>query len=160
MLLAKADEQDRASARDAADKAEEAATEAADQQVAQMYQKAGDESAQAWATGLGQLAGGVCEMVGGTFDEGSKCRTTWEGAAKTLPGVGTCASAPFRAWADDDAAAATRFEFRSQAAVRRENQAQQDAEAANASLQKLEDLAGQIEQAKNAARLSAASSRA
>jgi hypothetical protein len=175
VLLVRADEQDRTSARQIEDAAEEAATKDANDRVAQIRSKADAERDGAFASGIAEIAGGAF-AVGAAFfpaaNDGDHCsqpsaadrRFDWNaalnGCAKALPGVGTMFGGQYKGVADRDDADAARFEAQSQADIRRYDRAQSDAQAADQSIQRVEQFLEQTQQTENATRLAAATFRA
>jgi hypothetical protein len=168
ILLTEADEQDRRSARDIAQKADAAAATEENERVQAMQEKADADSDQALWSGVGEIAGGLC-TAGGAFVGGASAssstqvaqhgfdwRAVLDGAAKTLPGVGTIGAGGRKAAADQDDANAARLDAQSQIDVRRYSEANDDAQTARDAIQKVEQFLEQIQQTKNAARLSAA----
>jgi hypothetical protein len=175
MLLTEADEQDRTASRQIEDVADQAASQDENDRVVQMRAKASADENQAFASGLGDIAGGACMVGGAVFTPGSGSQgglsespdtshgIDWSGAlnggGKALPGVGQIVAGQYKGAADRADADAARFDAQAQADIRRYNQAESDAQAANASMQRVEQFLDQIQQTENATRLSAASYR-
>ena len=82
-LMTRADSQDRTAAREQEDAADGAAMKAEGQRVAQMMDKADQDSAQALATGIGDIAGGALTATSGFLPDGSsssgKCEEGTQG---------------------------------------------------------------------------------
>jgi hypothetical protein len=178
VILTQADEQDRTQSRALEQTADNAATREENQQVDAMRQKADSDRDAAMWTGVG-------EIVGGALTAGSACVTAsanaadgtarsdgvpprgnvdWhaalEAAAKASPGVGTIASGACSASGQEDDASASKSGAAAQADLRRCNEARDDAQAANDSIQKLEQFLDHVLETQNATRLAAAGLRA
>ena len=177
VLMVRADEQDRAAARQIAEAAEEAAMKDANDRVAQMQAKADADRDSALASGIGDIVGGGCGVLAafvtppnaGDQGSGSEPLTAhrgidWNaalnGCGKAAPGVGTMVAGQRKGDADRDDAEAARFEAQSQADIRRYDRAQSDAQEADQSIQRVEQFLEQTQQTENATRLTAATFRA
>jgi hypothetical protein len=172
VLLTRADEQDRAAARQVEDAAEEAAMNQADQQVAELRAKAGAEENAAFAEGIGEIAGGACSIWASltspststtgasAASKPSTLNVALSGGAVALPAAGKMVGGVYTGDAGRDNAEATRFEAQSQADIRRYDRAQSDAQAADQSIQRVEQFLEQTQQTENATRLAAATFRA
>lgn len=90
-------------------------------------------------------------------------RVNWHeilsGAAEVSPNAGGIVAGGYKAGADRADAGAAAAEAHAQADIRRFDQAHGDAQAANESIQKVEQFLDQIQQTQNAARLTAATIR-
>ena len=155
MLLTQADEQDRAASRQIETTADQAATREENDRVAQLRAKAGDDESQALASGIAGIAGGVLTASGALFDKDTGGRLACEGAGQGLPGAGQIIAGQYKAASDRADADAARFDAQAQADIRRGNQAHDDAQAANQSIQKVEQFLDQVQQTENATRLTA-----
>jgi hypothetical protein len=166
MLLTKADAQDRGEARRIEGAADQAAARDDAAQVAQMRDKIGADWGQALATGIAEGVGGACS-IGSAFvapptpgDASFNAHTALEGAGQASSAIGTIVSGSYKADAQGDDAAAAEAESRSQADIRRYGQAHEDAQAADASIQKVAQFLEQVQQTQNATQLTAATFRA
>lgn len=186
MLLTKADESDRKASRTLEQTADQAATAEENQRVQEMQDKARQDEAQGWASGLGDIAAGAC-TIGGAFAAGSSGSGNGTSAASNaatdttaaseagkqaaahfdwhtaMPGIGSGAQGAgvitagvFKSNADGDDGAAARYDAQSQAQVRRYNEVHDRITAANDSMQKVEQFLEQMQQTVNATRLAAA----
>ena len=157
-LLTRADCQDRTAARRMQDAADSDAMKAESQRVTQMMDKANQDSSQALATGLGDIAGGALVATSGFLPSGS---TSWrlvaEGAGKVMPGIGTIVAGGYKAEADRDDGRAAMSEAQAQIAIRRYEGARSDAQAASDSIRKVQDLLQAIQQTTGESRSAAAS---
>jgi hypothetical protein len=165
-LLVQADCQDRTAARSMQDAADSAAMKAESQRVAEMNDKASQDSAQALASGLGDVAGGVAVGTSGFLSDGSSAgggpngkspRLVAEGVGKVLPGIGTIAAGSFKAEADRDDGRAAMSEAQAQMAIRRYGVMGADAQAASDSIGKVQQLLQSIQQTTDESRSAAAS---
>jgi hypothetical protein len=173
MLLTQADEQDRAASRKLETTADQAATEEENQRVAQLQAKAQDDMNQALASGIGGIAGGVCTIVAGftVAPAGSSAtgpagaaqstdpRAIWTGMGSIVAKGGDLVAGLAKNSADKDDASAASFDAQSQSDLRRYNEAHDDVQASNQSMQKVEQFLDQVQQTENATRLSAATFR-
>jgi hypothetical protein len=170
MLLTRADNQDRTASRTIEDQSDSAAVAQDDQRVQQMMDKADQDAAQGLESGLGDIAGGVATSVSGFLPDGASTgvqgekdapSTNWrsfaEGFGKVAPGAGSIASSASRAEGDQDDARAASFEASAQLALRRYDGARDEAQAADASLQKVQQFLQQYQQSENESRSAAAS---
>lgn len=160
VLLTRADEQDRAAARQIEDAADKAATQAANERVQQLREKADADRSQGIAQGLLGIAGGVCTALGGFAAKDSAGRLGLEGGGQAMPAFGQVVGAQFKSEAEEADANAAQLDAQAQADIRRYDEAHDDEEAASQSLQKVEQFLDQAEQAENATRLAAATFRA
>jgi hypothetical protein len=174
MLLTKADQQDRTESRQLEDAADQAASRDDSDRVAQLQAKASADETQAMVSGIAGIAGGACMLAGAAFPSGSAlnqnvgCEGTvsydWNGAlngvGKALPDSSQVLSGPYRGAGDRAEAEAAKFEAQAQADLRRYGQAHEDAQAANESIQKVEQFLNNVQQTENATRLTAATYRA
>jgi len=175
ILLTRVDEQDRTSARQIEDAADQAAMRDANDRVEHLLAKADADRDSALATGIGDMAGGAC-MVGsafvpatgssgsGSLESSVSNRTIdWNaalnGGGKALPGVGEVIGGECRADAERDDGDAARLEAQAQADIRRYDRAQRDEQAADEAMQKVEQFVDQTQTSENAARLVAATFR-
>jgi len=165
-LLVRADCQDRTAARSMQDAADSDAMKAERQRVAEMNDKAAQDSSQAWASGLGDVAGGALVATSGFAsdgasengqDDGTSWRLVAEGAGKVLPGIGTIVAGGYKAEADRDDGRAAMFEAQAQMAIRRYGVAGADAQAASDSIGKVQELLQSIQQTTSESRSAAAS---
>ncbi len=177
MLLTKADEQDRSSERQIEDASDRAAAQEDAERVDELRQKAQDEESGALASGIAGIVGGVCGGAAAFFSpagspgvSGSNGASVsaaasagWgsflSGMGKVAPGTGDIVSGVFKGDAVRDEAAADLAEAQSQSQVRLANQAHEDNQAANASMDKVEQFLDQLQQSRSATRLAAASVR-
>ncbi len=165
MLLVRADDEDRSTARKAEDAADGAALSAANAHADALHDKADQDEYQAFWTGGAQILGGIATGASGFFDgttnNGVTAASKWHaglsGVAQALPGAGTLAAGFFRANADRHDADAARFDAQSQVAVRRYNEAHDDVQSANDSIQKVEQFLQSVAQSANETRNVAAS---
>jgi hypothetical protein len=158
MLLTQADEQDRKASRQTEVAADQAAAEQDSSRVVQMRAKAQDDVNSALAEGLGEVVGGLSQCGVGVFHSDT-AKALFGGGATAATGAGKIAGGAFRGDAgvrDADAAAA---EAQGQADIRRSGQAHEDAQAASASLDKVEQFLDQVMQTQNATRLATVSVR-
>ncbi|MDP8998774.1 MAG: hypothetical protein M3O46_01535 [Myxococcota bacterium] len=176
MLLTKADQQDRTESRQIEDTADQAASRDDSDRVAQLQAKASADESQALVTGIAGMVGGACMAVGACLPSASAlnqnvgCDATvshgfdWNGALNTvgkeLPDGGQVVSGQYRGAGDRAEADAAKFEAQAQADIRRYGQAHEDAQAANESIQKVEQFLNNVQQTENATRLTAATYRA
>lgn len=170
-LIARADEEDRAESRQIEAAADHAAMQEEDARVAQLESKAGADEWEGLSEGLGEIAGGLC-TAGSAFAPSAACADTaggaggfqWGtalvGAAGVFKGAGAAVAGGFKAAADQSDANAARFEAEAQADVRCYDEAHEASQAANQSLDKVEQALEQIQQTDNASRLAAATYRA
>jgi hypothetical protein len=175
ILLTRADEQDRTSALQMENAADQAAMRDANDRVAQLRAKADADRDSALATGLGEIAEGACSVgagfvpasnssaSGGSPSAGANHGMDWiatlGGGGKALRGVGDVIGGVSKGEADRDEAEAARFDAQAQADTRRYERAQSDEQATNEAMQKVEQFVDQTQQAQNAARLAAATFR-
>ena len=173
MLLTQADEQDRAASRQIETTADQAATREENERVAQLQTKARDDESQAVASGVAGIAGGAITVVGafvggpsasnaaGASSAGQS--TDWHqvlsGVGAAAPKVGDLVAGQFKGDADNADASAARFDAEAQSDLRRYNEAHDDAQAANQSMQKVQQFLDQVQQTENATRLAAATLR-
>jgi hypothetical protein len=170
MLLVQADNKDRATSRKIEDAADNAALADANSRAKQLDDKAGQDESQAWVSGGFQLAGGVVTALSGVLPDGTRSldgvhsvtvganwREVAQGVGQALPGLGTILAGAYKAAADHDDAAAARFEAQSESAVRHYNTAHDDVQAANESVQKVEQFLQSVVQSQNETRNIAAS---
>ncbi len=164
-LLTRADEQDRTQARAIEQTADEAAMKEDDEQVDQMRQKADDDRNGAIWSGLGEVAGGAMALTAAFVAPPASGTggTDWHGAldagSKAMPGVGTIAAGSCKADGDQADANAAQFAAQSQAGIRSFDEAHDEEQSANDSLQKVSQFLDQVQQTQNATRLSAATCR-
>jgi len=167
-LLTQVDEQDRDSAREIEQNADQAATLEEGQRIEQMRQKADDDQSQAWASGLCGIVGGAL-TVGSAFissspANGSHADPNWaaavQGTGKAAPDIGTIVAGGYKAAADRDDACAAHFDYQAQSDLRRYGEARDDFQSANESVQKVRQFLDQLLQIENATRLAAAGYRA
>jgi hypothetical protein len=159
VLLTRADEQDRISARQIEDAADRAATQDSENRVAQLQAKADADRSQALVTGSFTIADGMCTAAGGFFEKDSKARQGLNGSSAGMQGLGQMLGGSYRGESDRDDADAARFEARAQSDVRLYERAQGDERAAADSMQKIEQFLDQFQQTENATRLAAATYR-
>lgn len=176
ILLTRADEQDRTSARQTEDAAEQAAVTDENDRVEQLRAKADNDGNAALASGIADIAGGACLVGAAAFApaaasskavssdstvaaHGLDWNATFNGVGRALPGVGEVIGSELRGAAERDDADAARLEAQAQADIRRFNRAQSDEQAIHESMQKVEQFVDQTQQAENAARLAAATFR-
>ena len=167
ILLTQADQQDRTNARRVEQSADQAAMREENERVQQLRDKAAADGKAAWVSGAFTIAGGLCEIGSACFPGGHEPeagkpfdkREALDGAAKAMPGLGSIWSGSFKADADCADAAAADHQARADASVRLYNEAHEDAQAANESLQKVAQFLDQAQQSRNAARLTAATYR-
>jgi hypothetical protein len=181
MILTKADEQDRSLARHVQQTADQAAMQEAHERVQQIRTKADDEWGAALSSGIGDIVGGACTLLGAGIGSGSgaqapaaadggcttaavDARFDWSAAfsgfSKVASASGTIVSGGYKAAADRDDAEATRHDAQSQADVRRYDEAHADVQAAEESIQKVRQFLDQVVQAQNEARSVATTFRA
>jgi hypothetical protein len=165
-LLVRADCQDRTAARSMQDAADSNTMKAESQRVAEMNDKADQDSSQALASGLGDVAGGALVATSGFASDGASANgqhdgTSWrlvaEGTGKVLPGIGTIVAGGHKAEADRDDGRAAMFEAQAQMAIRRYGVAGADAQAASDSIFKVQELLQSIQQTTSESRSAAAS---
>jgi hypothetical protein len=167
ILLTQADEQDRTNARRVEQSADHAAMQEENDRVQQLRDKADADSKEAWVSGAFTMAGGLCTIGSAFFPGGNErgagrpfdTRASLEGAAKVMPGLGTIFSGGFKTDADRAEADAAGHQARADANVRLYNEAHDDVQAANESIQKVTQFLDQAQQTRNATRLNAASYR-
>jgi hypothetical protein len=164
VLLTRADEQDRADQRNVEEVADQAATQEANERVAQLQQKADDTLSEGWASGIGDIAGGAATAAAGFYSgDGASARdpndvkiaSSLTGAGHMAPGIGTIVSGGFKAQENRDDADAAKLDAQSQADIRRYNEAHENVQAANDAIKKVEQSLDQILQTQNAAHLAA-----
>jgi hypothetical protein len=158
MLLTQVDAQDRKDSRQTEDAADQVAAQEENARVDEMRKKADDDEAQGLASGIGDMASGVLQIAGGF--KGGDWEKILNGAAKGASGGGELASALFKGNAGREDADAAADDAQAQAALRRSSEAHEDAQAANAAIDKVEQAFDQIMQTQNATRLAAVSVRA
>jgi hypothetical protein len=165
MLLTKADEQDRTASRQLETIADQAATREANDRVAQMQAKASADESQGLAAGVAGIAGGALSVMGAFVsmpsapDGAGAWRQILSGVAGAAPKVGDLVASQYKGIADRADVDASRSDAQSQADIRRYNQAHEDAQAADQSMQKVEQFLDQVQQTENASRLTAATYR-
>src|SRR5579864_8873246 len=170
-LLARADEQDRAESRQIEAAADHAAMQEEEERVAQLEAKASADECQGLSEGIGDIAGGLCTLgsafvpspatAGGAGgDAGFHWGTALGSGGTIFQGTGKAVAAGFKAAADGADANAARFDAEAQADVRRYDEAHEATQAADQSLEKVEQFVEQIQQADDASRLAAATYRA
>jgi hypothetical protein len=169
-LLTRADEQDRASARQVEDAADQAAMHDANDRVSQLRAKADADENAGLAEGIGGIAGGLCSIgaglsapTGSSESSGARASTlhiALTAGTQALPGAGKVFQAVFTGDSGRDNAEAARFEAQAQAQTRQFDRARSDEQAANDSIQKVEQFLDQAQQTENATRLAAATFRA
>jgi hypothetical protein len=167
MLLTQADNQDRDASRKIEDAADNAAVADANARVNQLLDKANQDRDGALYSGLLGIAGGGFGIASGFVPDGkclatgSQVSTNWtavaDGASKVAPSLGSIVAGAYRATADRDDADAAKFEASEQVDIRRYNEAHEDVQAADASIQKVEQFLQGVLESENAARLTAAS---
>jgi hypothetical protein len=179
MLLVQADNKDRATSRKIEDEADGAALADANLRVQQLNDKADQDEGQALMSGAFQLAGGLATVASGVLSDGTKLvdeapdgtklaqpysvtvganlRAVAQGAGQALPGLGTILAGGYKAAADHDDADAAHYEALSQAEVHRYDAAHDDVQAANESIQKVEQFLQSVVQSQNETRNIAAS---
>jgi hypothetical protein len=173
VLLVRADEEDRASARQIEDEADQAAMKDANDRVAELRAKSDADRNGALASGIGDIASGAFAMGGALFAPTSAAngsaagesstsghRVDWNamlsGCGKAMAGVGSLFASQYKGEANTHDAEAARLEAQSQADIRQYDRAQSDEQAANASIQKIEQLVDQMQQTEDATRLATA----
>jgi hypothetical protein len=160
ILVARADEQDRASARQVEDAADQAAMEDANQRVSELRAKADADENAGLAEGIGDIGGGVCTIGAGLSAPSGARHLAFAAGTTALPGAGKVVQAVFKGESGRDEADAARFEAQAQADLRKYDRARSDEQAANDSIQKVEQFLNQAQQTENATRLAAATFRA
>jgi hypothetical protein len=167
ILLTQADDNDRDTSRKIEDAADNAAVIDANARVNQMLDKANQDRDGALCSGLLGIAGGAFTIASGFVPDG-KClatgaqvSTNWtalaDGASKITPSLGSIVAGAYKATADRDDADAAKVEASEQLDIRRYNEAHEDVQAAEASIQKVEQFLQGVLESENAARLTAAS---
>ncbi len=169
-LLVKADDKDRDTSRKIEDEADNAALADANLHADRLRDKANQDFDQALISGGLQFAGGVATAVSGVLSDGtrpgandtaitvgSNWRKVFEGAGQALPGLGTIAGAPFKVATEHDDADGVMFDAQAQVQIRRFNGAHDDVQAANESVQKVEQFLQSVVQSENETRNTAAS---
>jgi hypothetical protein len=168
ILLTGADEQDRTSARNVEQAADHAAAADDNARVQQMFDKASDDAHAALIKGLGTIAGGMSQL-GSAFALSSTdasnghmfdWRTALQSGKDVAEGLGTSASAIPQLDSERADANAAKLEAQSQAEIRSHDNAHDDEQASNESIQKVYELLNTVQQAESAAALAAASYRA
>jgi len=160
ILMTQLDAQDKDGSTKVADAANTAAAQEDAQRVQSMRDKASQDAAGAWASGLGEIAGGALEIAGAGFSDTKgviDAHDVLSGMAKVAPGAGSIVAGGFKAAADVDDASAAQAEAASQAEIRRYTSAQADAQAASDSMTKVEQSLQGTLQTEAAARLAAVS---
>jgi hypothetical protein len=176
IVLTRADEQDRAAARQIEDAADQAAMKDANERVSQLRAAADADEKTAFASGIADMAGSACSIGAAflsaptspssstTVPSTAAPPTGWNAAFSAggiaLPAAGKLVAGVYKGEADRDNSEAARFEAQSQADNRRYDRAQSDEQAANDAIQKVEQFAEQAQQAENATLLAAATFRA
>lgn len=155
MLLTKADQQDRTASRRIEDAADQAASREENDRVEQLQAKARADASESLATGLASIGEGVC-MAGATITDAS----IFNDAAKGAHGIGDLFASQAKGDLGRADAGAAKFEAQAQADIRRYGQAHEDAQAANESIQKVEQFLNNVQQTENATRLATATYRA
>jgi len=161
VLLARADQSDRKSARRTEDVADQAQAKEDTDRVNAMLDKAQQDLYASVAQGALEIAGGASTALIGATDDP---KDSWQanalrGGAQAAPGIGALAAAPFRHDAENDDATAARDQAGSAADARAAQQAHEDVQAANESLKKVEDFLQAVQQARNTAEQAAATVR-
>jgi hypothetical protein len=171
MLLTQADEQDRAASRQIESAADQVATREENDRVSQLQAKAGADESQAVASGVAGIVGGALTVAGAFVSgpgpssaaSGSTHSTDWHqllsGLSGGAQGAGGVVAGLYKGASDRADAEAARYGAQAQADVRRYDRAHDDAQAANQSIQKVEQFLDQIQQTENATRLTAATYR-
>jgi hypothetical protein len=158
MLLTQVDAQDRKASRQTEDAADQVAAQEENARVDEMRKKADDDEAEGIAKGIGDMVSGACGIVGGAI--GDTAGKIIDAAGKGASGGGELASALFNGNADREDAEAAADDAQAQAALRRSSEAHEDAQAANAAIDKVEQAFDQAMQTQNATRLAAVTVRA
>jgi hypothetical protein len=155
-LLTQADQQDRSAARQVEDAADQAAMQNANEHVAELQEKADADRNAALVAGIGGIAAGLC-----TAAPAAGGSSRWfDAASKVAEKGGDLAGGVYKAESGHADAVAAKVQALSEADIRRFNQAHEDVQAANASMQKVEQWAEQIQQTQNATLLTVATYRA
>jgi hypothetical protein len=130
------------------------------ERVQALRQKADDDQSQAWATGLAGIAGGALTAASAFAAGGSNLGTTLGGAGKVAPEVGTLVAGAFKAASDRDDADAVQFQTEAETDLRFYQEAGDEVQSANDSIQKVRSFLDNVQQTENATRLAAAGYRA
>lgn len=160
ILMTQIDQQDKTESTKVQDAADQAAAQDDASRVQAMRDKASQDADGAWASGLGQIAGGGLEIAGAGFSDTPGKIDTHDiltGMGKAAPGAGAIVAGGYKAGADQDDATAAQFEAASQADIRRYNSATTEAQAAADSISKVEQYLQSTLQTEQAARLAAVS---
>ena len=160
ILMTQIDQQDKTESTNVADAANVAAAQDDASRVQAMRDKASQDMDGAWATGLGQIAGGALEIAGAGFHDTPgtiDAHDVLSGLSKVAPGTGAIVAGGFKAAGDLDDATAAQLEAASQAEIRRYTGAQTDAQSAADSITKVEQDLQTTLQTEAAARLAAVS---
>jgi hypothetical protein len=168
MLMTQVDQQDQKTASAARDAADQAIEQSDAQHVQDLRDKAGADEGAAWASGVGEIAGG-CLSLGGALSESTDPSLSagtlaanraiadrWDAVAKVAPGLGTIGAGQLKAAGDTDDANAAADKSASDAAQRRYDQAKSDAQSAADSIQKVEQYLQTVLQTQEATNLKAA----
>ena len=143
ILLTQADEQDRAASRKLETTADQAATQEENERVAQMQAKAQDDMNQAFASGIGGIAGGVCTIAAGFAvapaaapatgatgaAQSTDPRAIWTGIGAIAAKGGDLVAGLAKNSSDKDDASAARYDAQAQSDLRRYNEAHEDVQA-------------------------------
>jgi hypothetical protein len=155
-LLTQADQQDRSAARQVEDAADQAAMQNANERVAELHRKADADRDGALAAGIGGIAAGLCTAAPAACEA-----SRWlAGAANVAEKSGELVGGLYKGESGHADAVAAKFQALSEADIRRFNQAHEDMQGANASIQKVEQWVEQTQQTQNATLLAAATYRA
>ncbi len=159
-LLTRIEDQDRTNARELQQMTDRNAIQEETQRVQALRQKADDDQSQAWATGLAGIAGGALTAASAFAAAGSNLGTTLGGAGKVAPEVGTLVAGGFKAASDRDDADAVQFQTEAETDLRFYQEAGDEVQSANDSIQKVRSFLDNVQQTENATRLAAAGYRA
>lgn len=177
MLLTRADEQDRRAARTTAQVADQAALQGANDRAQRMSDKADADRNGALWSGLGDIASGACALVGAGVGDGAKPSTAdlccapdagrsfdWKdalgGLGRGATGTAAIGAGLWKADADGRDAQAAKAQALGDAAARHYDEARVEAQAADESIQKVQQFLQSTLEAENAARLAAVGGRA
>jgi hypothetical protein len=150
MLMCKSNEQDRNDSVQLEDTANRAAAQDDAQRVQQLQDKASQDSAEAWAEGLSEIAGGAAAIAGAGFSATSTQRAALGGVSTASPGIGKLFGAGYKAAADHDDADAAKFQAQADADVRRYDRASGNEQAAAQSIQQVQQYLQAILQTQQA----------
>jgi hypothetical protein len=168
MLMTQVDQQDQKDASAAQDAADKAIEQSDAQHVQDLRDKAGHDEGEAWASGLGEIAGGALSLGGALsestdpeLDPGQRAAdhvfaARWDALGKVAPGLGTLGAGQLKAAGDTDDANAAADKSASDAAQRRYDQAKSDAQSAADSIQKVQQYLQAALQTQEATNLKAA----